>query len=93
MKMRFTNGFSTNGRNPFVLSLSLVVVLFLFFTNCNKSDDGNDDPSPNNNVNQYIVSLPSWDNFCPTKADSDEAFDPSLEFDCTTKIFLYDADR
>jgi hypothetical protein len=86
MKKRSSGSFSSNGKNPFVVSISLVVVLFLFFTNCNKSDDGDDEPSPNNSVNQYIVSLPSWDNFCPTKADSDEAFDASLEFDCTTKI-------
>ncbi len=84
MKNQFPKGFASRGSNSFLLFATLILLMAIFMSNCKKSDE-EDQPAPNN-VNEYIVSLPSWDNFCPTKADSDETFDPSLEFDCATKI-------
>ena len=76
---------SYNVRSRFNLCLSLVLMVVLFFTNCSKSDD-DDEPTPASNVNEYILSLPAWDVFCPTKADSDDQFDATEDFDCDTKI-------
>lgn len=33
-------------------------------------------------MNKYLVSLPSWDLFCPLQIDTVKLFDPSYDFDC-----------
>lgn len=85
MKPQTTLGNFLKNKIPYRRCMTLGLILVLIFSNCSKSED-EDEPTPTSNVNEYILSLPSWADFCPTKADSDDQLDTSKDFDCDTKI-------
>lgn len=68
------------------LLTAILILLLLAPIGCSKDDNTSDDNPNQTTVNNYIVELPSWDIFCPTKSDSDEESDPVAEFDCDNKV-------
>ena len=63
----------------------LVSILFLLFSSC--SEESTDPASvPNQGVNDYLVSLPKWDVFCPPKADENIQNDATASWECATKV-------
>ena len=69
------------------LLFAMLAFILLAPIGCSKDEDpANGSTTPNASVNNYIVNLPTWDIFSPTKSDSDEEFDPSLEFNCDDKV-------
>jgi len=58
------------------VSVTVIVIVFVL-VGCSK-----DESSQNQDVNEYLVSLPSWEIFSPLKEDTTELFDPNLDFNC-----------
>lgn len=65
--------------------LSLLTISLLFLVGC--KEDAADQPSAvvNAEVDDYLVELPAWDDFCPALENKDEQFDPTQDFDCANK--------
>jgi hypothetical protein len=62
------------------LSITVILILLLGLTACKK--EANDENPASEDVNKYLVALPSWDLFCPPRLDTTELFDPSMDFSC-----------
>ncbi len=69
-----------NAKSAFI---AMLVLSALSFTGCSKDKDKD---IPVEGVNSYIVSLPSWNVFCPTIADNDKEFESSSEFNCANRL-------
>ena len=65
-------------------SFKLILFIALALTACSKKEK--DDNTANEDINKYLVSLPSWEMFSPPSKDTVELFDPNLDFNCDTKM-------
>ena len=68
----------------FAFSTILASVLFLGIIGCSE-EPTTPTSTPESDVNKYITALPSWDIFCPHKADEITKEDSTTEWECTTK--------
>ncbi len=66
-----------------IRSIAILLIIAAVFS-CSKDED--QQQATTSEVNKYLVSLPSWNSFCPAKTDLDEQFDPVLDFSCEDKI-------
>lgn len=71
------------------LSLAFVALMtlsLLFIFGCKDEAEPPILDTPDPVVDEYLVTLPSWGDFCPLLENKDEEFDPSQEFDCENKF-------
>src|SRR6056297_1442873 len=63
--------------------LFLLLVALIFVTiGCSEEEEK---VSPRVETNDYLASLPLWNDFSPYKADSIIEYEPNVAFDCETK--------
>jgi hypothetical protein len=60
-------------------AVPLILLVIISLAGC--KEDEADDPA-GEEVNQYLLGLPSWDQFCPQLLDTTELFDPATDFSC-----------
>ncbi len=77
--MKFFN--QTFGASPVFF-----VFLLLVFQSCSENEPAINDSKAPEEINDYMVSLPSWEEFCPPKEDITEVFDLTKTFSCQTKV-------
>lgn len=64
---------------------ALLALLVLTLASCSKDDDSSNNTA-GEDIQDYLLSLPAWEAFCPVQQDTVKQFDPNLEFDCADKI-------
>lgn len=63
----------------------IATILILLFSSCSEETT---EPTTTTDpgINNYIVSLPKWDIFCPPKADENIQNDATTSWECATKV-------
>lgn len=68
---------------------AVLAFILLMPIGCSKDEDpteNNTNPTCDQNVNEYLVNLTSWNEFCPHKADEDLAGDLTQAFYCNDNL-------
>ena len=68
-----------------IITFYLVSILFLILISC-KEDSTSPESEQDPDVNKYLVSLPSWDIFCPANPDEDNEGNPTTNWECATQV-------